>query len=261
MRHSGSVLIISGHESYKSKFGEKKASPLATVPFNTHILSNTGTLIFLASSASLATVPGTARISEEKRAELRFVIDYGDCYKLGHEGPSVTALHLGDWSLEESIRRAAIEATRQMKMHNWNDHGIDVASKDFIDMSIKQFQPFVSLLLYLCSANGEIRPLEGKTPGKSRPRKTKRGPRLFPPDHVSTWDVGVRMGTAIRGAVAAISKDHGGTHANPRPHIRRAHWHTYWVGKKGKREPILKWLAPILVGANGDLPVTIRPVK
>ena len=23
-----------------------------------------------------------------------------------------------------------------------------------------------------------------------------------------------------------------GTHASPRPHIRRAHWHSFWVGKK-----------------------------
>ena len=45
--------------------------------------------------------------------------------------------------------------------------------------------------------------------------RRSEGHGYSPPDHVSTWDVGVRMGTAIRGAVAAISKDHGGTHANP----------------------------------------------
>ena len=199
----------------------------------------------------------------EKRSELRFVIDYGESFKLGHDGPNATALHLGDWSLEESIQRASLEAAEQMKKQKWNDHGVDFTSREFTRMSVEQFQPLVSLLLYLCSANGEIEPVEVKTPGKPKPKKTKGGLRLFPPDKPTTWDVGIRMGAAIRQA-AATSEDRGGTHASPRPHIRRAHWHTYWTGKRDKpekRKPILKWLSPILVGAEGDLPVTIRPVK
>lgn len=200
---------------------------------------------------------------EETRIELRFIIDFGESFVLGHSGPQATALHLGDWSLEESIRSASAESLKQLKKHNWDNREIDITTKEFVDMSVSQFQPLVSLLLYLCSANGEIEPVEGKTPKKPQPKKTKKGPRLFPPDKPTTWDVGIRMGAAIRQA-AATSEDRGGNHASPRPHIRRAHWHTYWTGKRDKpekRKPILKWLSPILVGAEGDLPVTIRPVK
>jgi hypothetical protein len=74
------------------------------------------------------------------------------------------------------------------------------------------------------------------------------------------------MGAAIRKAKIAIeSEDRGGTHASPRPHVRRAHWHTYWTGPRKdpqKRKPVLKWLSPILVNVEdgADMPVTIRKV-
>ena len=56
-----------------------------------------------------------------------------------------------------------------------------------------------------------------------------------------------------------------GTHASPRPHIRRAHWHSYWVGKgdePGAREVMLKWLPPIPVNVQNveDLAATVRAV-
>ena len=51
-----------------------------------------------------------------------------------------------------------------------------------------------------------------------------------------------------------------------RPHIRRAHWHTYWVGPMDevypKRKTILKWLPPIPVNVTDveKLPVVVREV-
>ena len=45
------------------------------------------------------------------------------------------------------------------------------------------------------------------------------------------------------------------------PHIRRAHYHHFWKGPLDDRELTVKWLPPIPVNVNGDLPVTIRPVN
>lgn len=58
-------------------------------------------------------------------------------------------------------------------------------------------------------------------------------------------------------------------HRSPRPHYRRAHWHSFWTGPRGKpeeREIILKWLPPIPVGIaelddETETPVIIHPVK
>lgn len=50
-----------------------------------------------------------------------------------------------------------------------------------------------------------------------------------------------------------------GTHASPRPHWRRGHWHRYWVGAKdsSERRLVPKLLSPVLVmKARGDAPQT-----
>ena len=53
----------------------------------------------------------------------------------------------------------------------------------------------------------------------------------------------------------------GGTHASPRPHMRRAHWHLYWTGT-GRAVPRVKWIAPVFVrGEGADTPVVTHTVK
>ena len=38
-----------------------------------------------------------------------------------------------------------------------------------------------------------------------------------------------------------------------KPHLRRAHWHSYWRGPKtGERQFRYKWLSPIIVGGNDN---------
>lgn len=120
----------------------------------------------------------------------------------------------------------------------------------------------VSLVLYLCSENPDI---EGR-PAKAMPIKTRRnGSRSFPPNAPSVWEVGLRIGAAIRAALASWDgANEGGSHATPRPHLRRAHWHTYWTGKTASpqdRKMVVKWLLPILVGTNpGESPAVVHPV-
>ena len=98
--------------------------------------------------------------------------------------------------------------------------------------------------------------------------KTKKGLRIFPPDRPNKWEVGYRLGAALR---QALSEHHPeecastGTHGSPRPHVRRAHWHTFWVGHRDlpeSRRAILRWLHPILVNVQDveDLTTTVREV-
>jgi hypothetical protein len=125
------------------------------------------------------------------------------------------------------------------------------------------FAPILSLLLYLCSDRAD---LSRPRPSRPTPTKTKQGPRHFPPAAPCTWDVGLRIGAALRhgmtathdGTLAAAT----GTHASPRPHIRRAHWHTYLVGA-GRTDRRLKWIPPIPINVEDldQLPATIHPVR
>jgi hypothetical protein len=137
--------------------------------------------------------------------------------------------------------------------------------------------PIVNLLLYLCAGADYA----GPAPKNPQPKKTKRGFRLFPPTKPTVWDVGVRMGSALRAAYAAqsasdsASDDGAGSGRQVRPHIRRAHWHGFRSGARltpegqpspaEKRRFDLRWLPPIAVNiedmGNDNLPSVIHPVK
>ena len=200
--------------------------------------------------------------ANDGRKELRLVIDQT---KEGeHPVLRSNMLHLGPWPLLESVEKAMQEAER--------------IAKDMIGPKAPTFSPgvaehvhgdyasMVSLLLYICSVNGEIGDGDRK-PVRPRSKKTKKGLRMFPPQQVSVWDVGIRMGATLRRAreyTPTGSPGTGGTKekSRPRSHVRRAHWHGYWTGPRdGEQMFVLKWLSPILIGAVDDLPVTIRPIK
>lgn len=136
------------------------------------------------------------------------------------------------------------------------------------------YAPLVSTLLYLCAQNAEVRTRkEGLRPTRPKPVKTKDGPRYFPPPEPVSWEVGWRVGAAIAAAKEEERryKPSSGAHARPRPHIRKAHWHSFWTGPKakvgvasrGERKLILHWLPPLPVNVSEDSPVipTVHPVE
>ena len=106
----------------------------------------------------------------------------------------------------------------------------------------------LSLLVYLCSDE----------PDTSRqsdvPRRRGRG-AVKTPNWADRVDVGyyigsvIRMNRAINHAQAEASEP--GSHASPRPHMRRAHWHLYWTGT-GRTVPRVKWIAPVFVNGDGE---------
>lgn len=162
-------------------------------------------------------------------------------------------LHLGQWSLTESVRRFLDVS----QIHS----GMTLPTKGLAGPMSEIITPLISLLLYLCSQNSEIG--NGtRLPSNPQPTKTKRGLRIFAPDKPTTWDVGVRLGAALRTARESEGSS-GESNSGPRPHVRRAHWHGYWTGPKtGERKITLKWLPPIPVNVTSpdELPATIRPV-
>lgn len=83
---------------------------------------------------------------------------------------------------------------------------------------------------------------------------------------VRKWDVGFRIGQAIRANKERIAQEHSqthvGSHSSKRPHMRRGHWHSFWTGPKtGERSIVVKWIPPIFIGAKGEMPVVFHDVK
>jgi len=199
------------------------------------------------------------------RKEMRFALDYT---QPGDERPQMTpqSIHLGPWPLLESIDRALAEAEQVTKINPMFETALEFPEESAKIMQ-ECFMPLVSLVLYICSVNSDIGAGEHR-PEKPKPKKTRKGVRLFPPQQATVWDVGIRMGAALRKAREAAEEREAREGISDRQrtsqksHVRRAHWHGYWTGpREGQQKFVLKWLSPILVGSGEDLTVTIRLVK
>jgi hypothetical protein len=139
---------------------------------------------------------------------------------------------------------------------------------DFPAFNKKFWIPFtekvLSLLLWLCSEEPEIG--ASAPPTHPKPVKTKQGMRFFSADNVAVWNVGARIGAALLAAktvsAAATAGSEAGTHARPRGHIRRAHWHTYLTGPKDNPTRVLRWISPVFVNLAPDnlMPSVIHEV-
>lgn len=121
---------------------------------------------------------------------------------------------------------------------------------------VRQILAFVlQACMYLCAKNADVEENE-KQKSIYRPSTTIKD--KF--SEIRKWDVGVRV---VREHKAATTTGHktaeiSGDRRRPRQHWRKAHWHTYWVGK-GRTCKELKFIAPVLVNdTDDDAPVVIH---
>jgi len=183
-----------------------------------------------------------------KRPELRFLVDE-------NEGFIPFILHLRAGTIEEAVKEAQNEGLKNMSRYGYEELKKVMPGPEVIERIIEEARAMVSLILYINSINADIYCPQDPTrkPAFPKAKKIKRGQvRLFPPSRPTSWKVGYRIGVSLQGAKL---ESPGRTHAAPRPHIRRAHWHSYWVGPRKapkKRRLVVKWLHPIVVGASHD---------
>lgn len=124
----------------------------------------------------------------------------------------------------------------------------------------------MQLILYICAQNAEITPSPEQA---SRTKRSSTGVIVDRYAEIRKWDVGIRVGNAVRNyrrqQETTPVDDPVRTHASPRPHMRRGHWHHFWTGPKNKpaeRKLILQWVAPTFVTASSknDTPVVLHRV-
>jgi len=130
----------------------------------------------------------------------------------------------------------------------------------------------INLLLYLCSEKPDM-------PDDTELRTRRSRDSYGNPKRAAEWDVGTRIGSALRKAKVVTAEikepedkpldssegtEAKSAHSSPRPHLRRAHWHSFWVGKRdsSERKLVLRWLSPIPVNVDdAELPAVVSPVK
>lgn len=180
------------------------------------------------------------------RMELRFVLMCED------EKNLIVPVHLGDWTLEEGLQRMKAESSK----YALPGINLDLIKEKDIAAEIT---PLLQLVLYLCAENADM-------PQIQHPQtRVRMSGQVDVPRETRYWTVGERVGAGIRKYRNQEAQEHqGGTHASPRAHIRRAHWHSFWTGPRdGQRKLILRWLPPIPVGVDddGELPAVIHKIK
>lgn len=182
--------------------------------------------------------------ANDGHGELRLYVDVNERELLP------LGLDLIEGGLQASIASFIGEATRRAALAGWTS----VRMSDFQVHRLEQYAaPLLSLLLYLCAEEPDYG-------GRESPRHPRSRRRVTGAQGTTEWNVGFRIGHCMRNQQVASPPTADGlppeegepqsTHASPRPHIRRAHWHTYRTGP-GRQELKLKWLSPMLVGGSG----------
>jgi hypothetical protein len=125
----------------------------------------------------------------------------------------------------------------------------------------------LSVLLYICTVNAEIKNADGSASQPSRPqaKPDKHGNmRMFAAKKPQVWLTGTRLGAALDAAHARQREEYERTGRTVMGHMRRAHYHGFWSGpREGERRFNLKWLPPIPVNLDDGEPppvATVRPV-
>lgn len=178
------------------------------------------------------------------KEELRFELLWED----GSMHPVIVALQEGA-SVLECVQHVYEEENAKIRSLGRPEL---CSSVIYSEAFVRDVQKLIALVLYLCSDKPEIDNLRqpGTSPSRPKPKKVQGGLALFPAQRPTAWEVGKRIGQSLR-TTAQSRPSLGGSHASPRAHVRRGHWHGYWTGpRKGQRTFILKWLHPMLVNMD-----------
>jgi hypothetical protein len=186
---------------------------------------------------------------ENGRPELRLIMDYGE----GWSGLLAYSLYLDRPTLAESLADSFAAGQRAgALLAAGGESELSADMRSMIERATRLVLPY---LLYLACENADLLDPEqpGGQPRRAQPTTVKGRERWLAAGRVRLWDVGYRVGRRLQEAYLGDDTDtsESGIRVGPRPHVRRAHWHTYLVGS-GRQERRLRWLHPVLVAAGGD---------
>ena len=126
------------------------------------------------------------------------------------------------------------------------------AARDHLGALAEEIQPLVNILLYLGSESPDISPRQAPdfAPSEGVKQKVSKGRlRLFPASKNKVFTVGEKLKAALK---TAENRVQAAGRKGPAPHIRRAHWHGYWVGPRANPKFKYKWVAPTLVNSREE---------
>ncbi|AGS80772.1 hypothetical protein LEP1GSC050_0078 [Leptospira phage vB_LbrZ_5399-LE1] len=178
--------------------------------------------------------------SNEGNDELRLILDT-------KAGPISLFLHLVEGNLDDSFEKATRLIKPRLELMNRANPDFDL--EEMKDYSIHIYKTLLPLVLYICAENAEIR---GNDSYAARLEKFQNIDllNLKEAERPTIWNVGNSFDKEYKAFVERESSSSGLSNSK-RPHLRRAHWHSFWRGKRNSsdRELILHFLSDISVNS------------
>ena len=158
----------------------------------------------------------------------------------------------------ETIRQNADKMAEALKIPA-EKHTIAV---EFINRTRETAVQALQYVLYICSENAEIS--EDRAQKKIYRKRNKVMDRI---EEIRKWEVGVKTGQILRRQeqqrmqYAHTAETTPGNGSPKRTHLRRAHWHHFWVGSGENRQLVLRWISSTIINPDGSTPPTIIKLK
>jgi len=159
-------------------------------------------------------------------------------------------LYLGDKTLNELME----ERDSLFKVNSKNEDSL---------ISIDLGNQILKLITYICSANSEIETVKVVVPDNTNSNKKKKSKKKT----IQQNFIGYKMGNVIRKTKKVYEYEEKTNHSNKihkpiSPHMRRAHYHHFWTGKKNdpeNRKLIVKFIPPLYINPTGKDTANIIP--
>lgn len=197
--------------------------------------------------------------TETKDSELRFL----PVAKKGRVLQGLS-LHIDQPTMKDSFVRFHVVASKRSKSVYDLNVQQDILEKGMLEME-EDCRKLLPLVVYICSDENDQTVAKPSAKEEKKIEKKEDAPIRDRYDEVQEWNVGYRIGPAIRKYHEKRREAEGrpGAHTPKRPHIRRAHWHHFWTGAGESRHLIVKWIPPVFVNAENDedLPATVHRVE
>lgn len=208
--------------------------------------------------------------------ELRLLFDFAKDLKNPLSELIPMPLILTGSTIDESLNALYKSASLQIEANCFSSVDLEeigtLSKSKNIDITYF-IQPILSLVLYICHTT-DVVDRSGELIWRSRV-SVKSTKNITIPSDPRVWDVGIRMGQALKKAYLQYQTqgESSETHKSMRPHVRRAHWHKFRAGPMKNedgnaiptesRELKVKWLPPIPVNIDEDtdLPTTVHKVN
>lgn len=129
-----------------------------------------------------------------------------------------------------------------------------------------ELSKMLQLVIYLAATNAEIHAVTNTAYDSDKPKQARSAPAKVV-NRPAVSEVGYRFGTAYREHRERKATETGHANAStgsstPKaPHIRRSHFHSYWVGSGEEKHIEVRWINAIFVNADEDIVPTVHKVE